>query len=176
MAWEILDVVLQRTCGAVNALARHISITIGHVMTNAQSLQSGRVARILALTSNTDPRGTLVAIENGINLPFLINRLFYVVGMTGTPRGFHAHRREHQLLVCASGSCRIVVDDGAARTEFILDQADQGLYLPPLLWVEISDFSTDCVVIVIGSDNYDEADYIRDYPTFLAAVDKVAAS
>ncbi len=138
-------------------------------MTNPSSLRSERAARFLALTSNVEPRGTLVAIENGTNLPFVINRLFYLVGVTGAPRGFHAHRNEHQLLVCVSGSCRIVVDDGAARNESILDQADQGLYLPPMLWVEMSDFSTDCIVIVIGSQNFDEADYIRDYDTFVAA-------
>lgn len=144
-------------------------------MTGAHISKGGRAARFLSLTSNVDPRGTLVAIENGLDLPFVINRLFYLVGMTGAPRGFHAHREEHQLLVCANGSCRLVVDDGAARREFILDQAGQGLYLPPLLWIEIGDFSTDSVVIVIGSDQYDEADYIRDYETFAAEVGQAAA-
>ena len=140
------------------------------------SLQDPRSARLLPLTSVTDARGMLVAVENGADLPFAINRLFYIVGMNAAPRGFHAHREQHQLLICASGSCRMIIDDGATRQEYFLDRADQGLHLPPLLWVEMSDFSDHCVVVVLASHAYDEADYIRDYPAFIAATGNPAAS
>jgi dTDP-4-dehydrorhamnose 3,5-epimerase-like enzyme len=125
---------------------------------------------MIALKSNIDTRGVLVAVENGADLPFEINRFFLVVGMNEAPRGFHAHRILHELVICARGSCRIVTDDGTTRREWFLDRADEGLHLPPMHWIELRDFSTDCVLTVLASDAYDDAEYIRDYPTFVAAV------
>lgn len=109
-------------------------------------------------------------------MPFTINRFFFIVGMNETPRGFHAHREQHQMLVCASGSCRVLFDNGAERKEWLLDRPDQALYAPPLNWVEMSEFSADCVLVVLASDAYDDADYIHDYPTFLAAAGNARAS
>ena len=111
----------------------------------------------------------LVAVENGPDLPFAICRVFYIVGTTGAPRGFHAHRALHELVICAAGSCCVVTDDGTSRRCYILDRPEQGLHLPPMTWVEISKFTEDCVLLVLASAPYDEADYLRDYDDFLAA-------
>ena len=140
------------------------------------SLQDPRSARLLTLTSVTDARGMLVAVENGADLPFAINRLFYIVGTNEAPRGSHAHREQHQMLVCASGSCRVLTDDGAERKEWLLDRPNLALYAPPLHWVEMSEFSANCVLVVLASDAYDDADYIHDHDEFLTATGNAAAS
>lgn len=140
------------------------------------SLQDPLAARMIALKSNTDARGVLVAVENGADLPFVINRFFLVIGMNEAPRGFHAHRILHELVICARGSCRIVTDNGTTRREWVLDRPDAGLHLPPLHWIELSDFSSDCVLTVLASDAYDDAEYIRDYSVFVAATGNAASS
>lgn len=133
------------------------------------SLQERRSNCLVPLTVIKDARGTLVAAENGPELPFSIERLFFVVGANAT-RGFHAHHKLHELLVCAAGSCRVTTDDGTTRDEYVLDRPDQGFHLKPLTWIELDDFSNDCVLVVLASAAFEEADYIRDYDAFLAAV------
>lgn len=132
------------------------------------SLQEHCSGPFIRLTSISDARGTLVATETGPTLPFAIERLFYIIGATA-PRGFHAHREQHQLLVCAAGSCRVLVDDGRRRDEYLLDRPECGLHLPPMRWVELDNFSSDCVLLVLASAAFAEEDYIRDYATFLDA-------
>lgn len=132
------------------------------------SLQEPDQPRLVELKSIIDKRGRLVAVENGADLPFSINRVFFVVGMGDDRRGCHAHHQLHELVVCAAGSCRVMTDNGAERREWQLDRPDAGLHLPPMNWIEIGDFSTDCVLLVLASHAYDEADYIRDYASFLA--------
>ena len=116
-----------------------------------------------------DPRGMLNVIEGGRDIPFAIARVYF---LTGTPsdmvRGFHAHRSLEQYAVCLGGSCTFDVDDGRNRDSVVLAGPEQGLYMAPMLWHEMRDFSPDCVVAVLASAPYDEADYIRDHDEFLA--------
>lgn len=122
-----------------------------------------------ALTVRGDDRGSLVAIEAGSDVPFPIARVYYIFDTkAGVDRGFHAHHDLQQLAVCVSGSCVMVLDDGAARQEFRLDRPDTGLRIGPMIWREMRDFSADAVLMVLASKPYDELDYIRDYDAFAA--------
>lgn len=117
-----------------------------------------------------DDRGSLIAIEAGDQVPFDIARVYYIYG-TGpdVARGFHAHRRLKQYAICLSGSCMMRVDDGVEQRDLRLHRPDQGLYLGPMVWHEMRDFSPDCVLLLLADTPYDEADYIRDYAAFMAA-------
>ena len=125
--------------------------------------------RLLPLAIRGDERGRLVAIENHYDIPFAIARVYYVYATKpGVTRGLHAHRALHQMAVAVSGSCTMLLDDGARRMTVRLDDPAVGLTLPPMVWHEMSDFSADCVLMVLADAAYDEADYIRDYGEFLA--------
>ena len=120
-----------------------------------------------------DERGSLVALEGNKSVPFDIKRVYYIFGTKeGVSRGFHAHLNLKQVAVCVTGSCRFVLDNGKSREEIILDSAATGLVIEDLTWREMHDFSQDCVLLVLASEYYDEADYIRDYQKFLKAVVK----
>ena len=120
-----------------------------------------------------DERGSLVALEGSKSVPFDIKRVYYIFGTKeGVSRGFHAHRNLKQVVVCVTGSCRFVLDNGKSREEIILDSAATGLVIEDLTWREMHDFSQDCVLLVLASEYYDEADYIRDYQKFLKATVK----
>jgi len=120
-----------------------------------------------------DERGSLVALEGSKSVPFDIKRVYYIFGTKeGVSRGFHAHRNLKQVVVCVTGSCRFVLDNGKSREEIILDSAATGLVIEDLTWREMHDFSQDCVLLVLASEYYDEADYIRDYQKFLKAAVK----
>lgn len=115
-----------------------------------------------------DERGKLISLEGGKNISFDINRVYYIYGTKrGVERGFHAHKNLKQVLVAVSGKCTIVVDDGFSRTEFVLDSPNSGLYIEGVVWREMKKFSDDSVLMVLASDLYDEADYIRDYEEFV---------
>ena len=127
--------------------------------------------RFIDFAPRGDERGSLVALEAGKDVPFDIRRVYYIFGTReGVSRGFHAHRRLSQLLIATSGSCRIVIDDGATRHTVILDRPDRGLLLSGLIWREMHDFSSDCVLMVLADQYYDTSDYIRDYAEFANAV------
>lgn len=118
-----------------------------------------------------DLRGTLAAAEFPTHLPFAPRRVFLVFDVPGRDvRGEHAHRSCRQFLVCARGSLSVVVDDGNRTEEIRLDRPDLGLYLPPLVWAVQYKYSADAVLLVLASDAYDPADYIRDYDEFLSAI------
>ena len=125
--------------------------------------------RLIPLAVKGDDRGSLVVIEGDSAVPFAIARVYYVYGTTaGTVRGLHAHRALDQLAVAVAGSCTMLLDDGQRTAEVRLDDPAIGLTLPPMVWHEMSDFSPDCVLMVLASAAYDEADYIRDYAEFAA--------
>lgn len=114
-----------------------------------------------------DARGSLVALEGQKTVPFPIRRVYYLFGTkAGVSRGFHAHRHLSQVAVCVTGSCRIVLDDGSRREEALLDAPTRGLMIRRMVWREMHDFTSDCVLLVLASEHYDEADYIRDYGQF----------
>ncbi|THG82544.1 WxcM-like domain-containing protein [Pseudomonas sp. A-1] len=115
-----------------------------------------------------DERGKLVALEGGRNIPFDIKRVYYLTDtVTGISRGFHAHRQLEQIAICVSGRCRMLMDDGVSREEVWLDAPDKAIRISRMIWHEMHDFSSDCVLLVLASDHYDESDYIRSYPAFL---------
>lgn len=121
-----------------------------------------------------DERGWLIALENLKEVPFEIRRVYYIYGTQPTVvRGNHAHRDLDQLAICVSGSCRFRLDDGNGRKcEVRLDSPSKGLLIRSMVWREMDEFSSDCVLLVLASKLYDEADYIRDFDDFLEVVRK----
>ena len=118
-----------------------------------------------------DERGQLVALEEGIDIPFSIKRVYYMYDtVKGMVRGKHAHKSLEQILVCIHGSCKILLDDGREKKVIPLEKPYEGLYVPNNMWREMYDFSPDAVLMVLASEYYDESDYIRDYDQFLNSV------
>ena len=127
--------------------------------------------KLIQLQSHGDDRGSLVALEQEKNIPFVIKRVYYMFDTTdGVRRGFHAHKKLKQVAIAVRGSCKFVLDDGKEKKEIILDNPEKGLLIDSCVWREMYDFSEDCVLMVLADQLYDEADYIRDYDTFLESV------
>lgn len=118
-----------------------------------------------------DARGQLLVCESTRNVPFDIKRVYYLTNTTeGVSRGFHAHKKLEQVAVCVSGKCLMILDDGQAKEEVWLDSPLKAIKIDRMVWHEMHHFSADCVLLVMASDYYDEADYIRDYSNFLLEV------
>lgn len=120
-----------------------------------------------------DERGKLIALEENKEIPFDIKRVFYIYNTSNLPRGEHSHYKTKQFLIALKGSCKIVLDDGVNKQVLELNQPNQGLFQDALVWSEMKDFSTDCILMVIASEYYDENDYIRNYNKFLEEVKNV---
>ncbi|WP_455207580.1 WxcM-like domain-containing protein [Kaarinaea lacus] len=130
-----------------------------------------RGVKLFELNHVTDMRGDLCAAEWENDLPFPPSRVFFVYNVPDAKvRGEHAHKECHQFLVCVNGSMSVVVDDGNAREEYLLDRPWLGIYMPPLTWGVQYKYSSDAVLMVFASHNYDPGDYIRDYEAFLDEV------
>jgi len=128
------------------------------------------IVKLYDFSTLNDERGSLVVLDKPSGIPFEIKRVYYLFGTTGgISRGFHAHKKLHQIAICISGHCRMVVDDGINKEDFLMESPSIGIDLPPMLWHEMHDFSADCVLLVVASNEYDEADYIRDYDSFKKA-------
>jgi hypothetical protein len=131
--------------------------------------------RLIALPKITDPRGNLTFIEGGKHIPFDIRRLFYLYDVPGgEQRAGHALSSCHQFLIAMSGSFDVLVDDGQRKQRYHLNRSYHGLYLPPLVWREIDNFSSGSVCAVLASEPYDESGYHRSYDAFLKAVRQMA--
>lgn len=118
-----------------------------------------------------DFRGALTSIESEIDTPFAIKRVYYLYyTLPDIRRGFHAHKRLEQILVCITGQCKVLLDDGYSKEIVQLSEPNLGLYVDTMVWREMYDFSEDCVLLVLASEHYDESDYIRNYEEFLCAV------
>lgn len=127
--------------------------------------------KLIPLQAHGDDRGSLIALEEGKNIPFPVKRVYYLFKTKeGVSRGFHAHKTLKQVAIVVRGSCRFVLDDGSERVEVLLDNPAQGLLIESFMWREIYDFSEDCVLMVLADQLYDESDYIRDYSQFIEAV------
>ena len=127
--------------------------------------------KLFTFPPHGDDRGQLVAIEEGIDLPFDVRRVYYIYDtLPGVRRGFHAHLKLEQILLCVSGSCKIHLDNGHETAEVVLDKPNEGLYISNNMWREMYDFSEGAVLLVLASEHYDEADYIRNYDAFLEMV------
>ena len=117
---------------------------------------------------HSDRRGNLTVVENGETLPFDVKRVYYIYDVPGgESRGAHAHRELEQLIVAASGSFTVTLDDGQSKRSFFLNRPYQGLYVKPGLWRDLVDFSSGAVAMVLASDVYKKEDYIRDYNEFV---------
>lgn len=117
---------------------------------------------------HSDRKGNLTVVENGVTLPFDVKRVYYVYDVPGgESRGAHAHRSLNQLIVAASGSFTVTLDDGRVKRSFFLNRPYQGLLVRPGLWRDLEDFSSGAVCMVLASDVYKAEDYIRDYDEFI---------
>ncbi|MEE0875982.1 MAG: FdtA/QdtA family cupin domain-containing protein [Fibrobacteraceae bacterium] len=118
-----------------------------------------------------DQRGNLSVVEGGNLIPFDIKRLYYLYDVPGgATRGGHAHKNLRQLIIAASGSFDVVLDNGKTRQKFSLNRSYKGLYIPTMIWREIENFSSGAVCMVLASEHYNESDYIYDYNDFLKEV------
>ena len=118
-----------------------------------------------------DDRGQLIAIEENKDLPFDVKRVYYIYDtLPDVRRGFHAHKCLEQILICVHGSCKIHLDNGFDTAEVLLDKPNEGLYIANNMWREMYDFSDGAVLLVLASEYYDEADYIRNYEDFIKMV------
>lgn len=125
--------------------------------------------RLVTLPRVTSPGGNLTAIEGSVDLPFPIERVYYLYDVPGgEERGGHAHRDLRQLIVAVMGSFDLVLDDGETQQTVRLDRAYHGLLMPPMIWRELRNFSSGGICLVLASHAYDEADYVRDYDEFAA--------
>ena len=126
--------------------------------------------RLVDLPVVHDARGNLTFIEGGSHIDFDIARVYYLYDVPGgAERAGHAHLALHQLLIAMSGSFDVVLDDGRERERCHLNRSYKGLYLPPMVWREIDNFSSGSVCLVLASAPFDEADYLRDYAQFQEA-------
>jgi len=117
-----------------------------------------------------DPRGNLTFIEGGNQIPFEIQRVYYLYDVPGgAERGGHAHKELHQLIISMSGSFDVLLDDGKEKRRFNLNRSYTGLYVCPMMWRELDNFSSGSVCMVLASNRYDESDYYRDYAEFMRA-------
>ncbi len=126
-----------------------------------------------AFQQHGDERGQLVSIEEMNDIPFDIKRVYYMYDtIPGVRRGYHAHKKLEQILVCINGSCKILMDNGYEKKIVSLEKRYEGVYVPPGIWREMYDFSEDAVLMAIVSELYNEDDYIRNYDEFLKSVGK----
>jgi dTDP-4-dehydrorhamnose 3,5-epimerase len=127
--------------------------------------------RIHDLAVHGDARGSLIALENGTQLPFDVARVYYIFNNgPSVERGFHAHERLTQWAICVSGSCVMRLDDGTTCADVALDRPDRAIEIGSMIWREMHNFSSDAVLLVLASAPYDTSDYINDYDTFIKKV------
>lgn len=130
-----------------------------------------RDCQIIDLPKITDPRGNLTFIENSKHIPFKVERVYYLYDVPGgAERAGHSHKELQQFLIAISGSFDVLLDDGRSKFKFHLNRSYYGLYIPPMIWREIDNFSSGSVCLSLASTLYDEADYYRNYEDFLQAV------
>ncbi|WP_248890704.1 sugar 3,4-ketoisomerase [Citrobacter freundii] len=122
---------------------------------------------LIPLQIHGDDRGSLVALETEKNIPFIIQRVYYLFDTkNGVVRGYHAHKQLKQVAIAVRGSCCFTLDDGHERVDIVLNNPSQGLLIESFMWREISNFSDDCVLMVLADSKFDESDYVRDYEEF----------
>lgn len=126
--------------------------------------------KMLDLPKIADPRGNLTFVEAGRHVPFDIQRVYYLYDVPGGgERGGHAHKGLQQLIIAMSGSFDVVLDDGREKKRYHLNRSYSGLYVCPMIWRALDNFSSGSVCMVLASNRYDEDDYYRDYGEYLAA-------
>lgn len=129
---------------------------------------------LIDLPRHLDRRGNLTVVESGINIPFDVKRVYYLYDVpAGAGRGGHAHRTLKQFIVALSGSFTLCLDDGVEKERILLSKPYQGILLNPGIWRTLEDFSSGAVVLVLASEYYDEAEYIRNYREFKSFASKL---
>lgn len=126
---------------------------------------------VVELPKIQDPRGNLSFVQSWDQIPFGISRVYFLYDVPGgSERGGHAHKTLHQLIVPVSGSFEVVLQDGTSKKVFNLNAPFRGLYVAPMVWHDLINFSSGAVCLVFASEKFDEADYIRDFSEFSRAV------
>ena len=129
--------------------------------------------RLIELPKISDPRGNLSFVEGGNHIPFDIKRIYYLYGVPHNEiRGGHAHKMLHQLMLPISGSFCVELNDGHERESHLLESPNIGLYICPMIWRDLSQFSPHATCVVLASDYYAEDDYYRNYEEFIVAINK----
>lgn len=127
--------------------------------------------KIISFSIHGDETGNLVALEKDIDIPFEIKRVYYIWNTSKEAvRGKHAHKNLKQVIICVKGSCDFILDDGTNRETVHLDDPSKGLLITNNIWREFTNFSDDCVVMVLASEHYQRNDYILDYNEFISLV------
>jgi len=122
---------------------------------------------LIILPQVGDRNGHITAVNNGIEIPFDVKRVFYLYDIPGgESRGAHAHRECHQFLIAASGAFEVLVDDGKTQRQVLLNRPNIGLHIPPGIWAQELNFSSGSICLVLASQEYTATDYIRDYSEF----------
>ena len=154
------------------ALGQSFTISIKLALGN-NSLVSVEDCKIVELPRVADRRGNLTFIESRVHLPFEIKRVYYLYDVPGgASRAGHAHKALHQLIIAMSGSFDVTVDDGHVCKKFHLNRSHTGLYMPPMIWREIDNFSSASVCMVLASAYFEEPDYYRNYEEFLLVANR----
>jgi dTDP-4-dehydrorhamnose 3,5-epimerase-like enzyme len=131
--------------------------------------------KIIDLPKVEDPRGSLSFVEGHSQIPFDIQRIYYLYDVPGgAERGGHAHKELQQLIIAMSGSFDVVLSDGREEKRFHLNRPYYGLYVPTMLWRELDNFSSGSVCLVLASNTYDESDYYREHDEYLVANEEVS--
>ncbi len=148
-----------------------ICVFLKFVLWNQKYFMSIKYCQIVNLTKIQDPRGNLTFIEGNKHIPFDIKRVFYLYDVPGgSNRAGHALHKCQQFLIAMSGSFDVTIDDGSQQQKYHLNRSYYGLYIPPLNWREIDNFSSGSVCMALASELYDESDYYRNYDEFIKAV------
>jgi dTDP-4-dehydrorhamnose 3,5-epimerase-like enzyme len=123
--------------------------------------------KLVELPKISDYRGNLSFVESNNHIPFDINRVYYLYDVPGgAERGGHAHKELHQLIIAISGSFEVTLNDGKDSITYLLNRSNKGLYICPLIWRDLKNFTSGSVCLVLASDFYSEEDYFRDYNKF----------
>lgn len=123
---------------------------------------------LLHLKQIGDRNGHITTVNNNVELPFAVKRIFYLYDIPGgESRGAHAHKECHQFLVAASGSFEVLLDDGLTKRQALVNRPDLGLHIPPGIWASEINFSSGSICLVLASHDYDENDYLREYEEYL---------
>ena len=153
------------------ALEQPFTISMNSTSRNRSHHSPLNDCRLIDLPKITDPRGNLTFIESERHIPFEIMRVYYLYDVPGgATRAGHAHKTLEQFLIAMSGSFDVVVDDGQQKSKFHLNRSYYGLYIPPMVWRTIDNFSSGSVCLALASDFFDEDDYYREYDEFLASI------
>lgn len=129
------------------------------------------VCKVIYFNEMGDERGNLVVIEGNQDIPFTINRVFYMYGSDpDIIRGQHANRKSSFVLINVSGTSKVRITDGSEELLVELNKPRMGVYIPPMYWKDMYDFSSDSVLLVLSDEHYDGNEYIRDYNEYLKEV------